>query len=278
MIARTGPRLCYLRPMTEGRLSGKVAVVTGGASGIGLATVRRFVAEGARVVIGDIEAERAAEVTKELGAAVSSIRCDVASESDVEALCAAAEEQFGALHIAFANAGIGSVGPVVDVDAVEWRRVLEVNLVGPMLTVKHAARRMPMGGSIVLTASLNAVQPGTGMSAYCCSKAGLAMLAQVAALELGPKGIRVNAIGPGLVRTPLTDAMWLMPAVVAEFDENAPLETTTSAEDVANLVTFLASDEAASISGTLQLIDRGAHTQRYPDMLARLAEAAGGTA
>ena len=130
---------------------------------------------------------------------------------------------------------------------------------------------MSKGGSIVATSSLNAVQASNSMSAYCVSKAGLAMLVQVAALELGPRGIRVNAIAPGLVRTPLTDAMWSLPAIVEDFDENAPLNTTTSAEDVANLVTFLASDESSSITGTLQLIDRGAHTKRYPDMPAHFA-------
>ena len=100
------------------------------------------------------------------------------------------------------------------------------------------------------------------------------MLVQVAALELGPRGIRVNAIAPGLVRTPLTDAMWSLPAIVEDFDENAPLNTTTSPEDVASLVTFLASDESSSITGTLQLIDRGAHTKRYPDMPAHFAHIA----
>ena len=263
--------------MTEGRLSGRVAVVTGGASGIGLATVRRFVAEGARVMIGDIEGDGAAAVAHQLGEAVASRQCDVRAEPEVEALCEEARARFGGLHVAFANAGIGSFAPIVDADVTEWLRVLEVDLVGPLLTVKHAARRMDQGGSIVLTASLNAVQPAAGMSAYCCAKAGLAMLAQVGALELGPQGIRVNAIGPGLVRTGLTDGMWLMPRIVEEFDENAPLDATTSADDVANLVTFLASDDASSISGTLQLIDRAAHTMRYPDLPGRLAEAAAAT-
>ena len=256
--------------MANGRLSGKVAVVTGGASGIGLATVRRFAADGARVVIGDVEGDRAAEVASELGEAVAGLRCDVRVESDVEALFMEAKGRFGGLHIAFANAGIGSFAPIVDAEIPEWMRVLEVNVVGPLLTIKHAARHMDHGGSIILTASLNAVQPAIGMSAYCCSKAALAMLAQVGALELGPQGVRVNAIGPGLVRTGLTEGMWLIPRIVEEFDDNAPLNATTSAEDVANLVAFLASDEASSISGTLQLIDRAAHTMRYPDLLAAL--------
>jgi NAD(P)-dependent dehydrogenase (short-subunit alcohol dehydrogenase family) len=192
-------------------------------------------------------------------------------------LAAATVEQFGQLDIAFANAGVGSFGQVVDVDPAEFMRVIEVNLLGPLLTVKHAARRMDDGGSIILTASLNAVQPGAGMGAYCCSKSALAMLAQVAAMELGPKRIRVNAIGPGLVRTHLSEPMWTVPGIVEDFDANAPLATTTSADDVASLVTFLASDDAMSISGTLQLVDRAAHTTRYPEMLTHINRALEGS-
>jgi NAD(P)-dependent dehydrogenase (short-subunit alcohol dehydrogenase family) len=260
---------------SEGRLAGKVAIVTGGASGIGLATVRRFVAEGAQVMIGDVDTDRLAAAASDLGDAIATKRCDVRVEPDVAALVDATIDRFDGLDIAFANAGTGSFSPVVDADATEWMRVIEINLLGPLLTLKHAARTMPAGGSIVITASLNAVQPAAGMSAYCCSKAAVAMLAEVAAMELGPRGIRVNAIGPGLVRTNLTEAMWLVPGVVDDFDENAPLATTTSADDVASLVTFLASDEAGSISGTLQLIDRGASTMRYPDLIGHIARAMG---
>jgi NAD(P)-dependent dehydrogenase (short-subunit alcohol dehydrogenase family) len=263
---------------TSERLDGKVAIVTGGASGIGLATARRFVAEGARVMLGDIDDDRLAAASAELGDVIAVQRADVRAEADVEALVAATVDRFGRLDIAFANAGVGSFAQVIDVEVTEWMRVVEINLLGPLLTVKHTARHMDGGGSIILTASLNAVQPAEGMSAYCCSKAALAMLAEVAAMELGPKGIRVNAIGPGLVRTNLTEAMWLLPGIVEDFDQNAPLATTTSAEDVAGLVTFLASDDAASISGTLQLIDRGAHTRRYPEMLKHIRRAMEGSA
>ena len=173
-----------------------------------------------------------------LGAQVAALRCDVSNEADVAALLDETEDRLGPPDIAFANAGIGSFASVVDTDLDEWRRVLDVNLIGPLLTIKHVARRMRAGGSIIATSSLNAVQASKGMSVYCASKAGLAMLVQVAALELGERGIRVNAIGPGLVRTALTDAMWLLPAIVEDFDENAPLDTTTSADDVASLVTF----------------------------------------
>ncbi|HVX19311.1 MAG TPA: SDR family oxidoreductase [Acidimicrobiales bacterium] len=253
------------------RLPDKRALITGGASGIGLATARRFVAEGARVVIGDLDADRLDAVATELGSAVVTRRCDVRVEGDVEALTQTAVDELGGLDIAFANAGIGSFAPILAVDAAEWMNVIEVNLLGPLLTVKHAGQRLTDGGSIIVTASLNAVQAAGGMSAYCCSKAALAMLAEVAAMELGPRRIRVNSIGPGLVRTPLTEAMWLLPQLVTEFDENAPVATHTSPDDVANLVTFLASDESASISGQLHLVDRAAHTKRYPDMLGLLS-------
>jgi NAD(P)-dependent dehydrogenase (short-subunit alcohol dehydrogenase family) len=255
---------------SDARLAGKVAIVTGGASGIGLATTRRFVAHGARVMVGDVNADGLKSVQTELGDAVATQVCDVRAEADVEALVTATVDRFGRLDIAFANAGTGSFATIVDVDPTEWMRVIDINLLGPLLTVKHAARAMQNGGSIVITASLNAVQPAAGMSAYCCSKSAVAMLAQVAAMELGAQGIRVNAIGPGLVRTGLTEAMWMIPSIVDDFDENAPLATTTSTDDVAQLVTFLASDESSSISGTLQLIDRGAQTKRYPDLLAHL--------
>jgi NAD(P)-dependent dehydrogenase (short-subunit alcohol dehydrogenase family) len=258
---------------SRGRLAGKVAIITGGASGIGLATARRFVAEGASVMIGDLAEDQLATATSSIGTAAAGLRCDVRVEDDVEALAAAAVERFGRLDIAFANAGGGgSFAPITDTDPEAWIGVFHVNTLGPMLTVKHAARRMEDGGSIVITASLNAVQPAASMSAYCCSKAAAMALAEVAALELGPAGIRVNAIGPGLVRTNLSERMFSSPEIVAEFDENAPLATTTSADDVASLVTFLGSDDSTSITGCFHLVDRGAHMMRYPDLAGHRAK------
>ena len=116
------------------------------------------------------------------------------------------------------------------------------------------------------------MQPGIGMAAYCSSKAGVAMLVQVAALELGAAGVRVNAVGPGLVRTGLTDAAFAFPGIVDDYESNTPLGRHATPDEIARVVAFLASDEASFISGSLYLVDGGAHTMRYPDILARLAE------
>jgi NAD(P)-dependent dehydrogenase (short-subunit alcohol dehydrogenase family) len=255
------------------RFEGRVALVTGGGSGIGLAAVERFVQEGARVVVGDVDKSRLDQVQESLGDAVAVVPCDVTDEAEVEALAQAALDRFGRLDVAFANAGIGTSALIVDADVDDWKRVVDVCLVGPMLTIKHAARRMADGGAIVVTASLNAVQPGRGMSAYCAAKAGAAMLVQVAAMELGPQGIRVNAIAPGLVRTGLTDGMWLMPEIVDEYVENTTVGRHATPDEIANLVAFLASDEAGFMSGALHLVDGGAATKRYPDVLGRVSRA-----
>ena len=129
-----------------GRLGGRVALVTGGASGIGLASTRRFVAEGARVVVGDIDDTALAAVADVLGDAVATVRCDVTVEDDIARLADTALERFGGLDIALANAGTASLGPVTEMELAEWSRVLDVNLTGPMLTIKHAGRRMGPGG------------------------------------------------------------------------------------------------------------------------------------
>jgi NAD(P)-dependent dehydrogenase (short-subunit alcohol dehydrogenase family) len=264
----------------EGTLQGKVALVTGAASGIGRAITERFVADGATVIAGDVNTEGLAALADELndhyGEAVHTAPCDVTQEESVAALCALAEP-LGGLHIAVANAGRGTFGAIVDHSLEEWRAIIELCLTGVFLTVKHAGRQMVDGGSIITIASLNAIQPAEGMSAYCAAKAGAAMFTKVAAMELGHRGIRVNTIAPGLVETAATAAFWMVPGVVDEFVDNTTLGRFAQPSDVADLASFLAGPHSGFISGGFYSVDGGASTKRYPDLpgaFARLQSAA----
>ncbi len=258
-----------------GRLTAKTALVTGGGSGIGLAMVRRFVSEGARVVVGDLDGSRLSMLHDEFGSSVHTVVCDVTNEAQVEHLCLAGVEAFGPFDIAVANAGRGGYGLIVDADVSEFRSILDLCVTGVMLTIKHAARCMNDGGSIVTVASLNGTQPSAGMSAYCAAKAGVIMLTQVAAMELGERGIRVNAIAPGLIQTPATGGFFDVPGVVEEFMDNTTLGRYGLPEEVAALAVFLASDESGFVSASTFAVDGGGSTGRYPQLrraFARLAQ------
>ncbi|MEU8135775.1 SDR family NAD(P)-dependent oxidoreductase [Streptodolium elevatio] len=268
-----------------GRIDGKVALVTGAGAGIGQAVARRFAAEGALVVAGDIDKAALKVLADELGDRVAVARCDVTVEADVEALVALAVERFGGLDVAVANAGGGGSAELVDHDYAAFQRIVNLCLNGVFLTVKHAGAAMKAagrGGSIVNMASLNAVQAGRGMAAYCSAKAGVVALTEVAALELGRHGVRVNAVAPGLVRTQATGGIWHIPGVVDEYVENAPLGRFAEPAEVANVVLFLASDEAGFVSGSVYGVDGGARTGRYPDLIGAIerlsaARGAGGS-
>lgn len=254
----------------SGRLDGKVALITGGAAGIGLAIARRYAGEGARVVLGDIAAENLDAAAAELGDAAAVLRCDVTQEDDVAALVALAVERFGRLDIAVANAGSGTAALLVDHSIEEWRRIIDLCLTGVFLTIKHAGRAITDtgdGGAIVTIASLNAVQAGRGMGAYCSAKAGAAMVTEVAALELGPLGIRCNAIAPGLVHTQLTAGVGAVPGVLDEYVENTPIGRGAEPTEIADVALFLASDESSFVNGALLNVDGGARHKRYPDII-----------
>lgn len=256
------------------RLARKVALVTGAASGIGLATTTRLLAEGATVIAADLSLDGLAPLRTEYGTQLLPAVCDVTDEAAVEQVVGLAEP-LGGLDIAVANAGRGTFGMLVDHPTDEWRAIIDLCLTGVFLTIKHSGRVMNDGGSIVTIASLNAVQPSAGMSAYCAAKAGVVMLSKVAAMELGPRGIRVNSIGPGLVETNATSTFFSLPAIVDEFVDNTTVGRFAQPEEVAGLVAYLCSDEAAFISGSFHSIDGGAATKKYPDLPAALRRAMG---
>jgi NAD(P)-dependent dehydrogenase (short-subunit alcohol dehydrogenase family) len=248
------------------RLDGKIALVTGGANGIGRAIVERYRAEGARVVAADVDVARLAELDRLGDPALGTVRCDVTDEASVAEAADATVERFGGLDIAVANAGRGAFAPVVGHPLDEWKAIIDLCLTGVMLTINHAGRVMNEGGSIIAISSLNATQPAAGMSAYCAAKAGVVALVRCAAMELGERRIRVNAIAPGLIETDATALMFAMPGIVEEFVDNATVGRYGSGAEVANVALFLGSDESTFVSGSLYPVDGGGNTGRYPDL------------
>lgn len=251
------------------RLTDKTVLVTGAASGIGRAMALAAAAEGASIVAGDIDEPGLATLADELGDGAATQRSDVRDEADQEALVALATERFGGLDVAVANAGGGFAAPIVDHDLGTWRSIIDLCLTGVFLTIKHAGRAIADrgGGSIITIASLNAIQPGHGMAAYCAAKAGVAMLTEVAALELGPAQVRVNAIAPGLVMTNATAPLELIPGAIDEYVENTPLGRHGEPDEIAEVAMFLASDDSSFMNGSLVSVDGGARTRRYPDLV-----------
>jgi len=261
------------------RLKERVAVVTGGASGIGLAIGERFLGEGARVVIGDVNDALRVREAERLGRDVVEVHCDVRHEAEVEAMFETAMRHFGRVDIAVLNAGLGTYSPIAEQSEEQWDTVIDVCLKGVFLSMKHAARRMQAGGRggvIVNIASLNAFQPAEGMSAYCAAKAGVEMLTRVGAMELGRDRIRVCGIAPGLVDTPLTEPLTAIPSVREGYLENIPLGRAGTPADIAAAALFLASDDAAWVSGTTLSVDGASITKRYPELMKLFGELAGG--
>ena len=241
-----------------GRLEGKVAIVTGAARGQGEAEARRFVAEGAAVLLTDVLDEEGAAVAASLGDRAAYRHLDVTSEDEWTAAVAEAEEHFGPITVLVNNAGILDFAPVHKQDPARFRTVLEVNLVGPMLGMRAVAASMrAAGGGSIINVSSNAGIVGLpSAGAYVASKWGLRGLSKSAAMDLGPMGVRVNSVHPGGIKTPMTD-------FGGDSDDTPwaralPLARMGQADEVANVVTFLASDEASYVTGAEWSVDGGA--------------------
>lgn len=255
----------------------RVALVTGAGSGIGRAITDRLVADGFRVIAGDIDDTALGSLRDAHGDAVVTQHCDVTDEASVAALADLATSM-GGLDAAVANAGKGAFSSIVDHPLESWQEIIDLCLTGVFLTIKHTGRVLNDGASVVNIASLNAIQPAEGMAAYCAAKAGVAMLTKVAAMELGHRGIRVNTVAPGLVQTAATGAFFMVPGVVEEFVENTTVGRFAQPSDIADMVSFLVGPESTFVSASFFSVDGGASTKRYPDLpgaFARLAEPAG---
>jgi len=249
-----------------GKLDSRVALVTGGASGIGRASCEALAAEGAKVLVADINETGGRRTEASIGAAASFQYLDVSQESDWERAMARVVELFGKLDIVVNCAGIGFSCHAEDIELEAWNRIVAVNLTGTMLACKHAIRTIKQfgyGGSIVNISSVGGLLGTSDLAAYCATKAGVTLLTKSVALdcaELG-YGIRCNAIHPTYVDTEMLDPVATMvggrETMLAAMTENVPLGRLATAKDIADSVLFLVSDAAAMITGTAFLVDGG---------------------
>lgn len=252
-----------------GRLDGKVAVITGAASGIGLGTVELFVVEGAQVVAADIQDEKGRMLEQRFAGKVRYAHCDVTAEAEIEAALQLAKSEFGGLDVLFNNAGISDQMRLIpEITAEGWSWIFDVLVRGPALGMKHAVPLMLErgGGSIINTASIAGLQAGWGPIAYSTAKAGVIHMSRAAAAQLSPQKIRVNAICPGLIATSIFGASLGLPREVAdqmaarvvEFAPTVqPVPKAGLPEDIAQAALFLASEASAFISGTHLVVDGG---------------------
>ena len=247
-----------------GRIQDRVAVVTGGCSGIGLATVRRFVEEGAKVVIGDLSDDRGAEIVEELGGSdiATYVHVDVTDKDQVDALFKTAKDTYGSVDVAFNNAGISPPedDSILDTDLDAWRRVQEVNLTSVYLCCKAALPHMlEQGrGSIINTASFVAVMgAATSQISYSASKGGVLSMTREIAVEYARQGIRANSLCPGPMATPMLEELMSDPARRQRRMVHIPMGRLGRAEELANAALFLASDESSFMTGAQLVVDGG---------------------
>lgn len=235
-----------------GRVDGKVALISGGAQGMGAAHARMLVAEGAKVVIGDILDEKGKALADELGDAARYVHLDVTQPDDWEAAVSSALNDFGALNVLVNNAGIVALGQIGKFDMAKWQKVIDVNLTGTFLGMQAAVEPMKAagGGSIINVSSIEGLRGAVMVHPYVASKWAVRGLTKSAALELGPHNIRVNSIHPGFIRTPMTK----------HFPDDmvtTPLGRPGQSDEVATFVVFLASDESSYATGAEFVMDGG---------------------
>lgn len=250
-------------------LKDKVAFVTGGASGIGLATVKNLLNRGVKVASFDLNADANKDLETEYEDSFISIQGDVSKEEDVKQAIEQTLEKFGQLNFAFNVAGIVLTELILEQSVEDWKKTLDIDLIGVFLCIKYEAKAMMQneeGGAIVNIASLNAHVPMIYGSAYVAAKAGVEMLSKNAALELAPYKIRVNSILPGLIGTPINTNVINDPNTYGKFQERIPLRRHADPNEIAEPAIFLASDSASYVNGTSLVVDGGWEITGYPNL------------
>jgi glucose 1-dehydrogenase len=260
-------------------LVGDSAIVTGGAQGIGLGISRALIERGASVLLFDLNedavTEAAAGLESELGAGkAAGFAGSVTSAADWAAAFDRAAESFGPVSILANNAGWASMALIADLDEADWDQCMDVCAKGAFLGTKEFANRAEGPGAIVNTSSLNAEAATDGLAHYCAAKAAVSQLTKVAAAELAPSGIRVNAVAPGITRTPMSEGGFLAGRMGEEFIAHTPMGRFGEPEDIARAVAFLASDDAGWVTGVTLPVDGGGHIRGLQNYWATMQESA----
>jgi NAD(P)-dependent dehydrogenase (short-subunit alcohol dehydrogenase family) len=245
-----------------GKLTGKVALVTGGSSGLGLAAAKRFVAEGAQVFITGRRQSELDAAVKEIGGGVTGVQGDVAKLSDLDRLYAVVKEKAGRVDVLFANAGLGEFAPLGYITEDHFDKTFDVNVKGTLFTVQKALPLMPDGGTVVVNASMVSIKGMPAFGAYAASKAALRSFVRTWAVDLKDRKIRVNAVSPGTIVTPGYKTAGMTDAQIAGFAAQAaastPLGRTGTGVEIAKAVVFLVSDDSSFITGIELFVDGGA--------------------